>query len=304
MKPFSSSIKKITALGFILLGLTLPACNTSWIAEPLSRYVQRKTGLDIQIKEVDWNLGSLAVSLKKITLGVETKTAKGRVVIPHLSLRFGWEFSEGPPFAPRFWVERLIIDSPQISLRFLKSEEKSDWRSWLKKMPAIRQWEIRNLSGLVERGGEMIQFPPGTSFSGAFQPDQGGRVNFRCPDLEGGSDTPRRSFKGEVRGSMEIDSGSESLPWKGSLSFSGAYRQNGRIQVDGLAGTLRVEGTNTALEVKEGAVHFSQVAAQWGPYGLKVEGRTTVQGSLRLVFSDHQTGVFPRLMARGEEITV
>ncbi len=64
---------------------------------------------------------------------------------------------------------------------------------------------------------------------------------------------------------MEINSVSESLSWKGSLSFSGAYRETGRIRVDGLAGTLRVEGTNTALEVKEGTIHFSQVAAQSGP---------------------------------------
>jgi hypothetical protein len=304
MKPFPSSVKKITALGLILMGLTLPACNASWIAEPLSRYVQRKTGLDIQIKEVDWNLWSLAVNLKSITLGVEQKTAKGRVVIPDLSLRFGWEFSAGPPFAPRFWVERMTIDSPQISLRWLKSEEKSDWRSWLKTIPAIRQLEIRNLSGRVEREGAMIQFPPGTSFSGAFRPDQGGRVNFRCQHLEGSSVTPRRSFTGEVRGSMEIDSVSESLPWKGSLSFSGAYRHNGRIQVDGLAGTLQVKGTNTALEVKEGTIHFSQVAAQFGPYWLTGEGRTAVEGSWRLIFSDHQTGVFPRLTVRGEDIKV
>ena len=101
---------------------------------------------------------------------------------------------------------------------------------------------------------------------------------------------------------MEIDSASESLPWKGSLSFSGAYRQNSRIQVDGLAGTLQVEGTNTALEVKEGSIHLSRVAAQFGPYGLNGEGRTTIQGSLRLIFSDHQTGVFPKLTVRGEEI--
>ena len=84
----------------------------------------------------------------------------------------------------------MIIDSPQVSLRFLKSEEKSDWRSWLKKIPAIRQWEIRNRSGRVEREGAMIQFPPGTNFSGAFRPDQGGRVNFRCQNIEGGSVTP------------------------------------------------------------------------------------------------------------------
>jgi hypothetical protein len=302
MKPSPSSLKKITALGLILLGLTLPACNTSWIAEPLSRYVQRKTGLDIQIKEVDWDLWSLAVNLKKITLGVEQKTAKGRVVIPDLSLRFGWEFSEGLPFAPRFWVERMIIDSPQISLRFLKSEEKSDWRSWLKKIPAIRQWEIRNLSGRVEREGAVIQIPPGTSLSGAFRPDQGGRVNFRCQNIEGGSVTPQRSFKGDIKGSLEINPVSESLSWKGSLSFSGAYRETGRIRFDGLAGTLGVEGTNTTLEVREGTIHLSQVEAQSGPYWLKGEGRTTVQGSLRLILSDHQTGVFPRLTVRGEDI--
>ena len=302
MKPFPSLIKKITALGLILMGLALPACSASWIADPLSRYVQRKTGLNIQIKEVDWNLWSLAVTLKRITLEVEQKTAKGRVVIPDLSLRFGWEFSEAPPFAPRFWVERMIIDSPQISLRWMKSEEKSDWRSWLKTMPAIRQWEIRNLSGRVEREGALIQFPPGTGFSGAFRPDQGGRVNFRCRNIEGGSVTPRRSFKGNVTGSMEITSVSESLSWKGSLSFSGAYRQSGRIRVEGLAGTLRVEGTDTALELKEGTIHFSQVEAQSGPYWLQGEGRTTVQGSLRLILSDHQTGVFPKLTVRGEEV--
>jgi hypothetical protein len=302
MKPFPSSIKKIAALGLILIGLTLPACNASWIADTLSRYVQRKTGLDIQIKEVDWNLWSLAVNLKRITLGVEQKTAKGRVVIPDLSLRFGWEFSEAPIFAPRFWVERMVIDSPQISLRWLKSEEKSDWRSWLKKIPAIRQLEIRNLSGRLEREGALIQFPPGTRLSGAFRPDQGGRVDFRCQNLEGGSVTPRRSFTGEVKGSVEIDSVSESWPWKGSLSFSGAYRQNGRIQVDGLTGALQVEGTSTALEVKAGTIHFSQVAAQFGPYRLNGEGRTTVEGSLRLILSDHPTGVFPRLTVRGEDI--
>ncbi len=70
MKPFPSSIKKIATLGLILIGLTFPACNASWIADPLSRYVQRKTGLDIQIKEVEWDLWALSVKLKKITLGV------------------------------------------------------------------------------------------------------------------------------------------------------------------------------------------------------------------------------------------
>ena len=302
MKPFPSSIKKITALGLILLGLTLPACSASWIADPLSRYIQRKTGLDIQIKEVDWDLWSLAVNLKKITLGIEQKTVKGRIVIPDLSLRFDWEFSENPPFGPRFWVERMIIDSPQLSLRFSKSAEKSDWRSWLKEIPTIRQWEIRNGSGRVEREGSTIQFSPGTNFSGTFRTDQGGRVNFHCQNVEGGSVTPQRSFKGKITGSLDINSVSESLPWTGNLSLSGTYRESGRIRVDGLAGTLRVEGTNTALEVKEGSIHFSRVEAQSGPYGLKGEGRTMVQGSLRLILSDHQTEVFPKLTVRGEEV--
>ncbi len=302
MKPFPSSIKKLTALGLIILGLALPACNASWIADPLSRYVQRKTGLEIQIKEVDWDLWSLTVNLKKITLGVEQKTAKGRIVIPELSLRFDWKFSESPPFAPRFWVERMIIDSPQLSLRFSKSVEKSDWRSWLKEIPTIRQWEIRNGSGRVEREGSTIQFSSGTHFSGAFRTDKGDRVNFHCQNFEGGSVTPQRSFKGEIKGSLEVNSVSDSLPWKGNLSFSGTYRESGRIRVDGLAGTLQVEGTNTALEVKEGSIHFSQMEAQSGPYGLKGEGRTTVQGSLRLVLSDHRTEVFPKLTVRGEEV--
>ena len=302
MKPFPSSLKKITALGLILLGLTLPACSASWIAEPLSRYVQRKTGLDIQIQEVEWDLWALSAKFKKIALGWDQQAAKGRASIPELIIRFGWEFSEAFPFGPRLWVEQLILDSPQVTFRYFKFEGKADWRDWLKKMPPIRKWEIRNLSGRVEQEGAVIQIPPGTNFSGAFRPDQGGKVNFRCQNIEGGSVTPQRSFKGDIKGSLDINSVSEPLSWEGSLSFSGAYRETGRIRVDGLAGSLQVEGTNTALEVKEGTIHFSQVEAQSGPYWLKGEGRTTVQGSLRLILSDHQTGVFPKLMLRGEEI--
>ena len=265
MKPFPSSIKKITALGLILMGLTLPACSASWIADPLSRYIQRKTGLDIQIQEVELDLWALSAQFKKITLGLDHQAAKGRASIPELIVRFGWEFSEAFPFVPRLWVEQLIFDSPRVTFRWFKTEGKADWRDWLKKIPTIRQWEIRNGSGRLEREGAMIQFSPGTNFSGALRPDQGGRVNFRCPNIEGGSVTPQRSFKGEVKGSLEINPVSESLSWEGSLSFSGAYQETGRIRVDGLAGTLQVEGTNTALEVKEGTIHFSQVAAQSGP---------------------------------------
>jgi hypothetical protein len=169
MNPFPSSIQKIIALGFILLALILPACTGSWLAEPLSRYIQRKTGLDIQIKEVTWDLRARGVELKKITLGVEQKSAKGRIVIPDLRLRFGWEFSEAFPFVPRLWVEQLILDSPQVRLQWFKTEEKVDWRGWLKKMPAIRKWEIRNLSGRVEQEGTVIQIPAGANFSGAFR---------------------------------------------------------------------------------------------------------------------------------------
>jgi len=220
MKPFPSSLKKITALGLILLGLTLPACSASWIAEPLSRYVQRKTGLDIQIQEVEWDLWALSAKFKKIALGWDQQAAKGRASIPELIIRFGWEFSEAFPFGPRLWVEQLILDSPQVTFRYFKFEGKADWRDWLKKMPPIRKWEIRNLSGRVEREGAVIQIPPGTNFSGAFRPDQGGQVNFRCQNIEGGSVTPQRSFKGDIKGSLDINSVSEPLSWEGSLSFS------------------------------------------------------------------------------------
>ena len=302
MNPFPSSIKKITALGLTLLALTLPACNGSWLADPLSRYVQRKTGLAIQIKEVDWNLRSLAVTFKKITLGVEQQAAQGRVVVPSLSLRFGWKLSEDLPFAPRFWVEQLIIDSPQVSLRWLKTEEKSDWRSWLQQIPAIRQWEIRNLSGRVEREGLVIQTRLGASLSGAFQPDQAARFTYRCPKIEADSTNPARSFKGEVQGSMEISPASEPLTYTGSLAFSGAYQQPHRVRLEGLSGTLRVEGTPATLEVKEGIVHVSQVEAASGGYLFKGEGPATVRGSLRLIRADSQTRVFPKLTVRGEEI--
>ena len=186
MKPFPSSIKKIAALGLILIGLTLPACNASWIADTLSRYVQRKTGLDIQIKEVDWNLWSLAVNLKHITLGVEQKTAKGRVVIPDLSLRFGWEFSEAPPFAPRFWVERMVIDSPQISLRWYKVRRKVGLAELAEKdtgHPAIGNPESIRTVG-TGRGADSIPprdppfrgLPARSRRSGGFPlPEHGGR---------------------------------------------------------------------------------------------------------------------------------
>jgi hypothetical protein len=302
MNPISSSIKKITTLGLTLLGLTLPACSASWLADPLSRYVQRKTGLDIQIKEVDWNLWSLAVGLKEITLGVEQNSAKGRVVIRGLSLRFGWEFSEALPFTPRFFVEQLIIDSPEVSLRSLTTGEKSDWRSWLKKIPSIRQWEIRNLSGRVEREGVVVQIPPGASISGAYRPDQAVRFTYHCPKIEGDSTAPPRSFKGAVKGSLEISPGAEPLFWTGNLSFSGAYWQPDRVRLEGLSGTLWAEGTPTALEVKEGRIHFSRVEAASGSYFFKGEGPATVRGSLRLILADHQTRLFPKLTAQGEGI--
>ena len=302
MKPFPSSIKKITALGLILLGLTLPACSASWIADPLSRYLQRITGMDIRIQAVEMDLWAMRAKFKKITLGLDRQAAKGRASIPELIIRFDWEFSEAFPFAPRLRVEQLILESPEVTFRWFKTKGKADWREWLKKIPIIRQWEIRNGSGRVEREGAMIRFLPGTNVSGDFRPDQGSRVNFRCEDMEGRSVRPHRSLKGEVKGSLEINSVWESLSWKGSLSFSGAYRENDRIRVDGLSGTLQVEGTPAALEVREGTIRFSQVAAQSGPYELEVKGRTTVQGSLRLNRSDHQTGIFPKVTVRGEEV--
>ena len=158
MNPFPSSIKKITALGLILLGLTLPACNASWIADPLSRYVQRTTGLDIRIQEVEWDFWALGAKFKKITLGLDQQAVKGRANIPELFIRFGWEFSEAFPFIPRLWVEQLILDSPRVTFRLFKTEGRADWREWLKKIPSVRQWEIRNGSGRVEREGSVVQF--------------------------------------------------------------------------------------------------------------------------------------------------
>ena len=102
MNSFPSSIKRITALGLILLGLTLPACNASWIADPLSRYVQRTTGLDIRIKEVELDVWALSATFKKITLGLDQQAVKGRANIPEIFIRFGWDFSEVFPFIPGF----------------------------------------------------------------------------------------------------------------------------------------------------------------------------------------------------------
>jgi hypothetical protein len=302
MNPFPSSIKKISLLGFILLALTLPACTESWFAESLSRYIQGKTGLDIRIKAVVWDFRSLGVGLKKITLGVDQKSAKGRVIIPDLLLRFGWEFSEAFPFAPRLEIKQLVFDSPQVSLQWFKSEEKTDRRAWLKKLPAIRKWEVRNLSGRLEVEGKVIQIPADANFLGAFHPEQAIRVNFRCPGIEGRSVTPSRSFKGDVKGALEISPDSESLGWRGNLAFSGVYQETDRIRVEGLGGSLRVEGTPTGLEVKEGIVHFSQMETVSGSYSIKGEGPTTVLGSLRLIFSDSRTRVFPHLTVRGEGI--
>ena len=302
MNPFPSSIKKTTALGAILLALILPACTGSWLADPLSRYVQQKTGLDIHIKEVHWDLWSLGVELKKITLGVNQKSAKGRVIIPDLHLRLGWEFSAAFPFVPRLGVEHLIFDSPQVSLQGFKTEETADWRAWLKKLPAIRKWEIRNLSGRVEQEGTVIQISAGADFSGAFQPDQSNRVRLRCPGIEGRFVTSSRSFKGKVEGEMEISHESEPFLWKGNLVFSGAYRESDRVRVEGLAGSLQMEGSPAALEIKEGDIHFSRVEAISGSYLFKGEGPATVRGALRLVFSDHQTRLLPQLTVGGEGI--
>jgi hypothetical protein len=304
MKTFPISFKKTSALTLVFLGLTLSSCSPSWLADPLTRYLEKTTGLTIRIQETDWTLRPLSLTWRKIEIECREPDFRVGMSMDRLALQLGWEFSDRFPFLPRFQVDRLEADRPRGIIRVTGRKTQTDWRARFKRIPPVRALAIRGFSGEMGDAQWVFCFSSGVDLSGSFSPETGVRLKVQSGPVRG---IPARGFTlaaAGVRGDLELNAAVEPVTWKGQVDFSRMEIETPRIRLAGITGgcTLRGRGKNLEIRDLEGRLSGLQGIFQ----GFRVEGQgdLVVRGAVRLEPEGQKEAIIPSLILNLEESRV
>ncbi|MBI5585309.1 MAG: hypothetical protein HY892_15965 [Deltaproteobacteria bacterium] len=295
MKALFSPIKKITALGLLLLGLTLPACSASWLVDPVIRYFQKKTGLEIRIQEADWSFRPLRLTCKQIELTRQDPALQVRLSIDRLAVQFGWEFGDQPPFWPRMHIERLEASLPRGKIRFKGGVTRTDWRTFFKKIPAVHVLKVQRFSGEIETAGNVFHFPSGVDLSGSILPETGVRLAVKSGPAKVLSRELSVSAEG-IRGEMEMIPAENPLSWKARVDLSRAEVRTPQFRLAGPAGGCSWRGRGKLIEISNLDGTLSGFQGIFQGFQVRGQGELRLRGTARWGTGERKEEIIPSLI--------
>jgi hypothetical protein len=295
MKTYPGLRKKTSALALLFLALTLPGCSPSWLAEPLTGYLQKTTGLTIRVQETNWTLRPVSLILKNIVLERRGPDFKVALSLDRLAVYPGWKFSARFPFFPRFHIERLEADRPRGELRFKRRETRTAWRAWFKKIPPVHDLAIRGWRGEIAAGQRVFHFPAGVDLSGSYFPETGVRLKVQSGSTRGTLSRDLSVAMAEVRGEVLLGPADHPLSWKGRVAFSGAEVRTSRLRLAGLVGGCSWEGRGQNLNIRDLEARLSAFQGGGPGYGIAGEGELVVRGTVRWDPGEQQGVIIPSM---------
>jgi hypothetical protein len=295
------SIRKASLAGGLLLLLFLPACNITGLTSPLFDYLKKKVGLEIRVEEASIGLNPLHLRSNGIHLSYKKGPASWEASIKDLRLTVGWTFSwETLPW-PNIHIEKLTLNHPKVMIHQPVLEKGADWTVWLRKGPAIQQLEIKDLKGQVEMGGHVFRLAPGSQILGAYDPEQGGKIEYGLKGFEGTLAAKKATFQSRSEGVFQWSWQEDRLQGKGSVKLAEAHLSWEKGRINDLSGSFSLIMAGSHLEIETSSAQFTELA--WLAPDLTFQGRgmITCAGSLKM---DKKELSFPEVSLKSGNVEV
>ena len=302
IRPRLISIHKAPLLVafFILLGLS--ACNPSWLTDPVSKYLKKKTGIDVKVETISAGLHPLLVEAKGIQLNYKKDLFSWEVKIPDLRVALDWTLSwEELPW-PKIHLEKITINRPSVSIQMPQPRGEGDWTVWLKKIPALKEIEVNDLKGRVEIGKMNIKLAPGTRIVASFFPDQGGKIEYKVKELQGGWTSKGIKFKTGSQGSMELFDLPDRPKWKGSLTLSAGSLLSGTGKLAEVSGTFGFLYQDQLLEISASPARVREVDWRKKNFSFAGKGNLACSGTVQLKGGAPKVWVIPGIHLKLDEL--
>jgi hypothetical protein len=246
--PFISFPKApLWAAFFFLLGL--PACNPSWVTDPLSKYLKNKTGIEFRVERISVGIHPLLLETKGIQMRYQKDPFSWEVNIPELQVALDWTLSwEELPW-PQLHIEKILINHTSVLVRMPQPVKEGDWTVWLKKLPILKQIEVNDLKGRLEIGKMDLQLAPETRIKASFSPEEGGKIEYQISSLQGGWNSGGIKFRTKSQGTFELYDLQAQPKWKGSLKVSDGNLQFKTGKISQVSGSFSVRYQDHTFEI-------------------------------------------------------
>ncbi|MBI4766131.1 MAG: hypothetical protein HY787_16285 [Deltaproteobacteria bacterium] len=285
---------------FFLFGLS--ACNPSWITDPLSKYLKNKTGIEIKIEKISVRLHPLVLETTGIQMRYQKDPLSWEAKIPELQVALDWTLSwEGLPW-PEVSIEKITINRPSVLVRIPAPRKEADWTAWLKKLPVLKQIEIKDLGGRVELGKMVFQLTPGTQIKASFAPDQGGTVQYQIKSLQGRWHPNGIRFDAESQGSFELSDLRDHPKWNGRVTLVSGNLSHNSTKVTQVSGTFSWRHQDHLLEITASPGRVQRIDWKSDRASFSGEGELSLSGTFQLQSNKIKGALLSGLQVKLEEM--
>ena len=274
VRPKFLTKPKASFLAAFLLLFSLSACSPSWIADPIARFIKNKTGIEIKWEEISLGINPLRLESKGIQIHFKQSPVSWEVKIKDLRAVFGWTMSwENLPW-PDFYVEKISINQPRLSVQLPEPGKEGDWMAGLRKCPALKQIEVQDLSGRMTLGKNVFQIASGTRLSASFSPAQGGKIEFHTKGLQGRWASKGIKIQAGAQGAVELTDLQDRPKWQGLITLTHGHLISEKGKASELSGIFNFLYQPPLIKISTSSARAQ--AIQWNKDGLSLQGRGTM----------------------------
>lgn len=244
--------------------------------------------------------------LRLETSGVQLKYHQGpvfwEVKVQSLTTVLAWTLSwENLPW-PDFHIKKLTINQPQVLIRMPEKGEGGDWLSLLKKFPAFKRIEIRDLQGRVHVGKNNFQLTSGTHISASFSPDQGANIEYQIKNIQGQWSPEGLKFQARCQGSIDLSDLQDQPKWKGSITLSEGRFSSREGKIDQVSGELGFLYHKRLLEISASSIRAGEIQGLIRDLSFQGRGKMDLSGSIRFKKPDQKEGFLSKGVLNFEKL--
>jgi hypothetical protein len=274
IRPNFMTKPKAPFLAAFLLLFCLSACSSSWITDPLARYVKKKTGIEIKWEKISLGINPLRLESRGIQAHFKQGPVFWEVKIQDLRTIFGWTLSwENLPW-PDIYIRKVSMTGPRFSGQLPEPGKGGDWAAWLKKCPALKQIEVEDLGGRLALGKNVFQLAPGARMSASFSPDQGGKIEYRIKELNGRWASKGLKIQAGARGSLELTDLQDRPRWQGPIAIFHGHLISEKGKASRISGTFDFLYQSPLIKVSSSSAHVQEI--EWKKDDLSFRGLGTI----------------------------
>ena len=259
--------------------LLITSCSPSWLVDPLSDYLKKKTGLEVQLGDFRIGFGDQSLELKRIVLKYNQGPSTWQATIPEAKIFLGWRFFEEDGFWPALRIKHIALKQAIVSAKLPETPRKVDWLARLKKIPAFEQLTISSLQASLVAGRNSIQIAPGMMVTASFSPGQGGKLDFQQMKLK--AQLPRLTigFHGLFEGHLELQEFPDPPRWQGFSSFSDLQFKNQGVLLNSPQGKFDYSGEGYSFRSASSRIQVDKILWSGSQGSFQAVGRIDFSGS-------------------------